>query len=102
MKKRPNNQKIGKCLICGQSHTVRKHRKTTHHLFPQIWYGEDGMQVKACFQCHIIDFNAMYPINVEKPWTVSECVQNWINFCKTKGKNAFDIYPQLKLLQPMY
>ena len=84
---------FGECPLCGLSYHKRN-RKTEHHVLPRMFYsGEENCKVEVCQTCHQREFNKEYPmISV---WTKQKCVNNWIKFCKSKGKNAYEIYPQL-------
>ena len=93
------NRTPGVCPIC-DSHYGKLHRKTRHHIFPKWWY-KGGITVDVCSQCHQKEFHKQYPMRFGEVWSISECVQNWVKFCKSKGKNAYIIYPELKELKPM-
>jgi len=74
--------------------------KTRHHIFPKLWY-KSGLVVYACSECHTYGFHKMFPMR-NRIWTPSECVQNWVKFCKSKGKDAYVIYPELTEIEPLY
>lgn len=82
------------CPIC--DNLYGKYRlKTRHHIFfPSRWF-ENSLVVYACSQCHQKEFHKLYRMDYYNPWTRAECLANWIKFCKSKGKNAFVIYPEL-------
>lgn len=82
--------------VQGQFNNVR----TKHHIFPKFWY-HSGVVVYACSLCHTYEFHIIFSMD-GKVWTRSECLQNWVKFCKFKGKNAFEIYPQLTRLEALY
>lgn len=79
---------------------VFRNVRTKHHVFPKLWY-QDGLRIYACSLCHTYGFHQMFPMG-NRIWTPSECVQNWVKFCKSKGKNAYVIYPELCKLEPLY
>ena len=81
------------CPICNYKYEGKRFR-TKHHLFPRYWY-HSGVVVYACAICHTYEFHKMFPMNLNKVWTRSECIQNWVKFCKIKGRNAYIIYPKL-------
>lgn len=99
---------VGICPICDREYTL-ENNITKHHIFPKYWYGSKGtvtnlrwkVTVIACMECHVYDFHAMFKMRLKAPWLVSDCVQNWVKFCKTKGKDAYVLYPKLLNLQPM-
>lgn len=88
------------CPICSKPYGKNR-KRTRHHVFPRWWY-RDGITVYACSQCHQKEFHKRFPMKYKEVWNVSECVQNWVKFCKSKGKNAYEIYPELCDLQPLY
>jgi len=96
-----------RCPICDCEYeknllTTHSNIKTKHHIFPKYWY-KGGVKVYACYKCHIAEFDVIYRMDTQMiPWTPSECLQNWIKFCKSKGKDAFKIYPELKELSCLY
>lgn len=83
---------IGVCPLCEHSYQ-KKNRKTRHHVYPRVWYHGKGQLVNVCQCCHS-EFNHDYPMN--HVWSKDECLQNWSDFCKSKGKWMLQIYPQLK------
>jgi hypothetical protein len=83
----------GCCPLCERQYN-KKNRKTHHHVFPKQWYGAGGVQVEVCQKCHQIEFNHLYPMNYK--WSKEECLQNWSDFCKSKGKWMLKVYPELK------
>lgn len=90
------------CPICGALYEKEvkyqfKNVCTHHHILPRFWY-KDSLRVHACFNCHILGFHKMFPMG-ERRWPPVECVEKWVKFCKTKGKNAYEIYPQLRKLR---
>lgn len=108
-KRRHRNRNHGSCPLCDRDYNSKNH-PSRHHIFPKYWYGQNGIvsyvyvksiTVEVCSICHRNEFNVMFPMRLEVPWTLSECVQNWVKFCKTKGKNAYDVYPELKDLKPL-
>jgi hypothetical protein len=82
----------GSCPLCEKQYN-RKNRKTHHHIFPRTWYG-NGVRVEVCQKCHQVEFNHLYPMNHK--WSRGECLQNWSDFCKSKGKWMLKVYPELK------
>ena len=82
---------VGRCPICNRAYG-RGNQHTRHHLFPKVWY-RDGIKLDVCHLCHQVEFNNIYKMN--HYWTRKECFNNWVNFCKSKGKNALEIYPEL-------
>lgn len=81
------------CPICERAYGKNR-SKTRHHIFPRWWY-RIGIVVIACSDCHQRQFHKKYPMVYGEIWTRYECVQNWVDFCKSKGKNAYVIYPEL-------
>lgn len=75
--------------------------KTKHHLFPSYWYGGRGLKLIACSRCHTYGFHKIFPMG-KKVWLQSECVNNWVKFCKYMGKDAYFIYPELKNLECLF
>jgi len=71
--------------------------RTRHHIFPKLWY-HSGVVVYACSECHTYGFHKMFIMDNHRIWTRSECLTYWVRFCKSKGKDAFEIYPHLKEL----
>ena len=96
------------CPICHKQYQKQKMQKhanvrTRHHVFPQIWYGPNGITVYMCFDCHIYGFDKIFYMDLSgQPWLPSECVQNLVKFCKYHGKDAYAIYPQLRNMEPLY
>ena len=89
------------CPICDYKWDGIYHKRTRHHIFPK-WYYLGGLKVYACSRCHQYEFHVLFPMIKNEPWSESVCVQNWVNFCELKGKNAYVIYPELTKLQPLY
>lgn len=92
----------GFCPLCGKPYTEENNR-TKHHILPCYWnkrvYGnKKNVTVWACEKCHEKEFNKMYPMHLNRPWTPAECVINWLKFCISKGKDPLKIYPQLSQL----
>jgi hypothetical protein len=88
------------CPICG-NYYGKYRQKTRHHIFVK-WFYCDGLVVYACSECHQKEFHKYYPMYWDRPWSRSQCLSYWVQFCKSKGKNAFAIYPELCKLQPLY
>lgn len=85
----------GSCPLCEEKYT-KDNRLTNHHIFPKTWFGEcRNVKVEVCHNCHCKEFNSLFIMTACFPWTKKQCVNNWIYFCKIKGKNALEIYPQL-------
>lgn len=92
----------GYCPLCDRKYTIENNR-TKHHLFPKYWYSRNGtvgpvkigITVYACHECHEVEFNHLYPMILNQPWSKSECIINWIKFCYSKGKEPLRVYPQL-------
>jgi len=87
------------CPICGCIYEqdkmyVHRNVKTKHHIFPKKWYG-DGPKLYACSNCHTYGFHQMFPMG-NRIWTEIQCIDYWFIFCKSKGKNAYKIYPELE------
>jgi len=82
------------CPLCKKHYDEVTNPRTGHHVLPRKWYkGVENCKLEACQTCHQKEFNVQYPmISV---WTKRKCINNWIKFCKSKGKNAYEIYPQL-------
>lgn len=94
-------KKIGEvCPICSAPYG-KGHTKTRHHIFPKWWY-KNGITVLACSKCHQKEFHIKYRMRYGEMWTPSECLMNWVKFCKQKGKDAFVIYPELCNIEPLY
>ncbi len=87
------------CPLCDHEYEGQ-HYWTRHHIFPKFWY-EGNVTVEVCHTCHQLEFHRMFPMG-NKIWIPSVCVQNWVKFCKSKGKNAYHIYPQLCKIEPIY
>jgi len=88
------------CPICDCEYKGKHHRRTSHHIFPRWWY-KNSITVYACSKCHQLEFHKIYPMKYKEVWSISECMQNWVQFCKSKGKNAYEIYPELKSIEPL-
>lgn len=89
------------CPICDCEYGGKYHKRTRHHIFPRWWY-YNGFTVYACSKCHQQEFHIQYRMSYLCVWSISECMQNWVKFCKTKGKDAYKIYPELKYIEPLY
>ena len=86
---------VGQCPVCEEKYTT-DNRKSHHHIFPKMFYGESlNVVVEVCQRCHCKEFNHLYKMNPWHRWSKQTCVNNWINFCRSKGKNALEIYPEL-------
>lgn len=91
------------CPICDRAYEKAenyKHRnvRTKHHVFPQFWYKEKKhIFIYACSFCHTFGFHAMFPMG-KRVWRTSECIHKWVYFCRSKGKDAYKIYPILREL----
>jgi hypothetical protein len=83
-----------KCPLCEEQYHKRN-KKTRHHVFPKMWYHGLGPQVDVCESCHK-KFNSIYTMNRDDKWEKECCLQNWSDFCKSKGKWMYKVYPQLK------
>jgi hypothetical protein len=92
---------VGKCPLCKHYYMEAGHSQTSHHIFPKYWYGKAGVKCFVCHQCHCVEFNKLHPMDTEHNhvWTKKQCLKYWIDFCESKGKNAFRIYPQLRSYQ---
>jgi len=88
------------CPICDYAYD-KTHRRTRHHIFPRWWYN-GNIVVIACSKCHQKEFHIKFPMKWGCIWSPSECVQKWVKFCKSKGKNAYIIYPELTKIEPLY
>lgn len=86
----------GTCPLCGNPYK-NKHHRTSHHLFPKWWY-KDERVVTVCRACHN-DFNQKYPMIEEEKWALFQCIDNWFGFCKSKGKEPTEAYPELKTIK---
>lgn len=85
----------GQCPLCEEKYT-ESNRKSHHHLFVKMWFGEClNVVLEVCQRCHCKEFNSQYKMVPWNPWSKKTCVDNWIAFCKSKGKNALEIYPDL-------
>lgn len=85
----------GQCPLCEKKYT-RDNRKSHHHIFPKMWFGEClNVKVEVCQRCLCKEFNAQYKMDPYHPWSKKNCVDNWIAFCRSKCKNALEIYPDL-------
>lgn len=82
----------GSCPLCDLQYH-KKRRPTNHHVFPRVWYHGIGPLVEVCSDCHQ-EFNHDYPMRSQ--WSKEECLQNWSDFCKSKGKWMYQVYPHLK------
>lgn len=91
---------VGICPLCDRPYTEENNR-TKHHVIPVYWNklkiykSKSNVTVCACEECHEKEFNSLYPMKLNKPWTRAECVMNWLKFCISKGKDPLKIYPQL-------
>lgn len=84
----------GECPLCEKQYHKRN-RETHHHVYPKMYYHGRGPLVEVCAKCHS-EFNHDYPMSHERVWSKEECLQNWSDFCKSKGKWMLKVYPQLK------
>lgn len=90
---------LGRCPLCDYNYGDKKHQRTKHHVFPRYWYSS-GITVFVCHECHTREFHRIYPMELNKyAWTKQQCLKYWVDFCKSKGKDAFLIYPQLRQFQ---
>ncbi|HAS92273.1 MAG TPA: hypothetical protein DCS12_08590 [Clostridiales bacterium] len=90
---------LGNCPLCGKCYKSKKHHRTKHHIFPRYWFGS-GVTVFVCHECHTNEFHRFYPMKLDGyAWTKKQCLMYWVQFCKSKGKEAFKIYPQLRPYQ---
>ena len=84
---------FGNCPLCGKNYSKRN-RRTEHHILPKVWYkGEENCKVEVCQTCHQREFNHEYPML--QVWTKKQCINNWVLFCRSKGQNALELYPQI-------
>jgi len=86
-------KKLDKCPLCNMRYSKRV-KKTRHHIFPRAWYHNSTLLVDVCSKCHE-EFNQLYRMDIKRPWSRKQCLQNWIDFCRKKGKEAFNVYPQI-------
>ena len=93
-KKKKYYNEVDRCPICDNEYQGQRRAKTRHHIFPKWWYKDDFV-LCACAQCHQREFHIKYPMNYQEVWSPTEYLQNWVRFCKSKGKDALKIYPQL-------
>ena len=84
-----------KCPLCRQWYDGKNNLKTKHHLYPKVWYPDSNTIVFICWSCHA-EFNHLYPQGGKRRWSKLECVKNFINFCSTKKRKVFKVYPILK------
>lgn len=87
---------IGKCPVCEtQMFLTGQYGKTHHHLFfPKKDYAEnENVKLIICHECHNF-FNEM--VKDCSNLTKRDCLVLFVRFCKSKGKNAYVIYQQLK------
>ena len=94
------------CPICGKKYEqavtgIHRNVRTKHHVFPKRDYGPHGVKIEMCWECHHLGFHQMFPMGKDTIWHPYQCVQYLKDFCESKGKNAYEIYPVLKTLQPM-
>lgn len=82
-----------KCPLCGNEYKSQDD-KTHHHLLPKTWYNGKGPLLEVCKGCHV-EFNHFNKMNLNERWSKKDCLWRWIAFCRNKGKNAFDAYPEL-------
>lgn len=85
---------IGKCPLCGQQYFGNAVKKTHHHVLPKLWYHGKGPLVEVCSVCHQ-EFNHSNPMDFDNRWSKKDCIWRWIRFCKSKGKNALEVYPEI-------
>jgi hypothetical protein len=86
----------GRCPVC-DTKCNDDNDLTYHHVYyPRRDY-ELNTIVNICRCCHN-EFNRKYKFT-ESPseW---ECLMNLLRFCKSKGKNALTIYPEIFNLWP--
>lgn len=96
-------RKIDCCPLCDQPYGLsRNHprRDSRHHVFPRSFYPDSTLVVHVCWTCHD-EFNRDYQNKAKHRWSKIECIRIWIAFCFMKGKNAYDVYPELKDLKPL-
>lgn len=86
-------KKLSVCPLCGLEYH-KKRRATHHHIFPRAWYPNSTLLVEVCSDCHQ-EFNREYVMDLRIPWREGECIWNWVMFCRSKGKDALKIYPQI-------
>lgn len=91
-----------RCPICERPYEKgdgNPQRRSRHHLFPRRWYMTDTT-VYVCQKCHD-EFHYRYPLLVK--WSKRQSILFWIEYCESLGKNAHELYPQLKdLLKDAY
>ena len=84
---------FGSCPLCNKSYSKRN-RKTEHHILPLAFYrSQENCKVEVCQTCHQREFNHLYPMTTV--WSKKQCINNWVLFCRSKGKNALELYPQI-------
>lgn len=86
-------EKLGSCPLCGREY-LSVDKRTHHHVLPKLWYNGKGPLVEVCRACHS-EFNHNNPMDSENRWSKKDALWRWIRFCKAKGKEAFNIYPEL-------
>ncbi len=89
--RRRRKTRICFCPVCDGAFT-KENPITRHHVFPVKWY-KGSPVVAICNKCHG-EFNKANPMK-GKVWTERECLKRFYNFCLSKGKIMFLIYPDL-------
>lgn len=84
------------CPVCDTDygHEDGKHKRTRHHIFPRHFFKRSWLVVYVCRACHS-EFHYMFRNLDPRRWTKKKCVKKWVIFCKSKGKDAYEIYPEL-------
>jgi len=87
---------MGKCPLCDNDYSSgnTKRRKSRHHIYPKYFYKNTHLVVNVCQECHS-DFHHEFPSLLPYLWTRAKCLKKWVKFCESKGKDAYEIYPQL-------
>ena len=86
-------KQVEKCPVCDRKFDKGNY-KTRHHIFPKYWY-ESNVVVEVCHTCHQVEFNNMFPIG-HRVWSLEQCINNWVKFCKLHKKDALKIYPSIE------
>lgn len=87
---------IGRCPVCDRQMFITGQWGITHHhlFFPKKNYAEnDNIKLTICQECHH-EFNET--VKNCGNLTKRDCLVLFVRFCKSKGKNAYAIYQQLK------
>ena len=83
------------CPICGKEFTEgnTRYRHSRHHIYPRFWYPSSNLFAIVCQDCH----NEFHRENkmLSRRWSMNECLQRWLNFCFSRGKDPIAIYPHL-------